>query len=117
MGPLRKRKGRGAGGGRTEALLAPPGKELPDCVTSAESFDNNNKNNNPPRSFTMSGRKESVTKPSSASASESCNSPSRSGLSLCVLSNHRKSEHCCLFSHMQSGWLTICGLFFLSLTG
>ncbi len=95
MGPLRKRKGRGAGGGRTEALLAPPGKYLPDCVTSAESFDNNNKNNNPPRSFTMSGRKESVTKPSSAS--ESCNSPSRSGLSLCVLSNHRKSEHCCLF--------------------
>jgi hypothetical protein len=117
MGPLRKRKGGGAGGGKTEALLAPPGKELPDCVTSADSLDNNNKNNNPPRSFTMSGRKESVTKPSAASASESCNSLSRSGRSLCVLSNHRKSENCCLFSHMQSGWLTICGLFFLSLTG
>jgi hypothetical protein len=36
---------------------------------------------------------------------------------LCVLSNHRESENCCLYSHMQSGWLTICGLFYLSLTG
>ncbi len=83
MGPLRKRKGRGAGGGKTETLLAPPGKELTDCVTSAETLDNNNKSNNAPRSFTMSGRKESVTKPSSGSASESCNSLSRSGRS-CV---------------------------------
>jgi hypothetical protein len=84
MGPQRK-KGRGAGGGKTEALA--PGEELPGISPELD--------NNKVRSVTMNGRKESITKSSSsASASaafESLNAASRFGLSVRV-SNQRKSE-------------------------
>ncbi len=80
MGPLRK-KGRGAGGGKTEALA--PGEELPGISPELD--------NNKVRSVTMNGRKESITKSSSSAAFESLNAASRFGLSVRV-SNQRKSE-------------------------
>jgi hypothetical protein len=82
MGPLRK-KGRGAGGGKTEALA--PGEELPDI---SPEFDNNKV-----RSVTMNGRKVSITKSSSSASAafESLNAASRFRLSVRV-SNQRKSK-------------------------
>ncbi|CAK9213639.1 unnamed protein product [Sphagnum troendelagicum] len=72
MGPLRK-KGRGAGGGKTEALA--PGEELPGISPELD--------NNKVRSVTMNGRKESITKSSSSASAafESLNAASRFGLS------------------------------------
>jgi len=82
MGPLRK-KGRGAGGGKMEALA--PGEELPGISPELD--------NNKVCSVTMNSRKESITKPSSSgsAAFESLNAASRFGLSVLV-SNQRKSE-------------------------
>ncbi len=82
MGPLRK-KGRGAGGGKTEALA--PGEELPGISPELD--------NNKVRPVTMNGRKESITKSSSSASAafESLNAASRFGLSVRV-GNQRKSE-------------------------